>query len=199
MVDGQFQGIREQGLSGPGWSHQEKLCIGLTQFGQNLGEELIRRKSVCPQILPWEREGIHHQGPGVSLETQRLGVWGSTWWKTSPHGRNMCLETSTPSDHSMGRVRSWQERRLVITFIFPGMWTAHKEICSLETSWNRSSISFQREKEQVLPSLLMLDTRTAIWRKGEPLKGFKHCSNLQQVDMEPLFWWLPLPLEHVSL
>ena len=91
MVNGQFQEIWEPGVSGPSQSYKEKLCVGLT--GQNLGMELKRRKSLCPQILPWKREGVHHQGPGSSTGDTRFAVGHSTWWQTDPHGQNMCLVT----------------------------------------------------------------------------------------------------------
>ena len=65
MVDGQFQELQEPGLSRPGWNHKEKLCVRLMQLSQNVGEELMRWKCVRPQVLPWEREGIHRQGQRV--------------------------------------------------------------------------------------------------------------------------------------
>ena len=84
LVDGQFLESWEPGLSGPGWSSKEKLCIRLMQFGQDLGEKLIRREGLCPQILPWKREGVDCQGPGVLH-------WGHKGWEfgVSPYGKQV--------------------------------------------------------------------------------------------------------------
>ena len=59
MVDGQLQEIWEPGFE----QKKEKLCVGLMQLGQDLGEKLMRTKGVCSQILPRKGELIHHQGP----------------------------------------------------------------------------------------------------------------------------------------
>ena len=61
MVDGQIQKPRL------GQGHKEKLGIGLMQLGQDLGEELMKRKGVSPHVLSWQRKGVYHL---------HLGTWG---------------------------------------------------------------------------------------------------------------------------
>ena len=62
MVNGQIQKVWEPGLGWPGQSHKEKLGIGLTQHGQDLGEELVRWEGIQTQVLP--ETGRKHPLPG---------------------------------------------------------------------------------------------------------------------------------------
>ena len=72
------------------------------------------------------------------------------------------------------------------------MWTAHSEFHSLEASWNKSSVSFQRERSVSplsvdvgdLSGVVKRHQNCGVQRKGEPLEGFGHCSHLQQIDVE---------------
>ena len=108
----------------------------------------------------------------------------STWGE--PHRQNMCVVTSGLSGPPWEESGPDEKKRLVMTFISPGMWATCSEICSLETSWNKSSVSSQREREHVpLPvdvryhdGIVQRHQDCGAWRKGEPQKGFEHCSHL---------------------
>ena len=65
VVNGQIQEIWKPRLCGSSPGHEEKLGVGLGQLGQVLGEELVSREGVCPQILPWQEEGVYHQQSGI--------------------------------------------------------------------------------------------------------------------------------------
>ena len=59
MVDGQIQEIWKPRVGQPSRSHKNKLGVGLTQLGQDLGEELMRSKGISSHILPRQTEGFY--------------------------------------------------------------------------------------------------------------------------------------------
>ena len=77
-------------MSRPDSGHKEKLCIGLAQ----LGEKLMRRKDVCPQILSWKRKGVHYLGPGI-------WHWRHKSWKfgVPPGGKQVHMGRAPWAEH----------------------------------------------------------------------------------------------------
>ena len=76
LVKRQIQVIQKPSLGWPSQNHEEKLDIGLTLLGQDLGETLMRQEGICPQNLPCQKKGFSTGESGA--EDIKVGAWCST-------------------------------------------------------------------------------------------------------------------------
>ena len=79
LVKRQIQVFQKPRLGWPSQNHEEKMDIGLTQLGKDLGEKLMRREGISPQDLPWQKNGPSTRESGA--EDIKVGAWCSSWWR----------------------------------------------------------------------------------------------------------------------